>query len=462
MQDITFLQAAPQLCYGYQHAAEASCAGPGAQLSDDSRASTLSEEGLCCSIGDRKGSPMSTLMYDRAHSAPLSMATLRLGSVVLDGDECPQLNSVRPAPAPLGLLSPLGGMLGWAGCIDCPFPAVLELDRFGPLLHAGWFFGLPVPRMGRKTPPAAPAAAFWRPGGGGGSGSPVPASLRGHASAPAGTQHGAPSPFAPAARQAAARRPQPPGQGAHGRGAHQAPRLPPALAAGHAGRHLRTCPTSPCPTGTAPCLQAAVILTMHHRGEKGSPPLPAAQNRPHPRAPPRPRCTYAPPPLQVGRGQRLGEPGGGGGPFPDMTVEDLLEVVRRLPPEASAVRAISQGLYYLDPGALAALLKELNKSGHTRRAQVRGRVGWGVWRGVCGVRRRRGMTAAAPGWAGPSGCCWQGSGGGGHKAGGAALAGGACRPSPHARPALPACMRDTNAGGVRPTLSTCMARAGGV
>ena len=147
-----------------------------------------------------------------------------------------------------------------------------------------------------------------------------------------------------------------------------------------------------------------------------------------------------------------------------MTVEDLLEVVRRLPPEASAVRAISQGLYYLDPGALAALLKELNKSGHTRRAQVRGRVGWGVWRGVCGVRRRRGMTAAAPGWAGPSGCCWQGSGGGGHKgvAGVAALAGGACRPSPHARPALPACMRDTNAGGVRPTLSTCMARAGGV
>jgi hypothetical protein len=28
-----------------------------------------------------------------------------------------------------------------------------------------------------------------------------------------------------------------------------------------------------------------------------------------------------------------------------------------------------QGLYYLDSGALAALLKELNKSGHSRRAQ---------------------------------------------------------------------------------------------
>jgi pentatricopeptide repeat domain-containing protein 1 len=44
-------------------------------------------------------------------------------------------------------------------------------------------------------------------------------------------------------------------------------------------------------------------------------------------------------------------------------------VVRRLPPEASAVKAINQGLYYLDSGALAALLKELNKSGHVRRAQ---------------------------------------------------------------------------------------------
>ena len=45
------------------------------------------------------------------------------------------------------------------------------------------------------------------------------------------------------------------------------------------------------------------------------------------------------------------------------------QVVRRLPPEASAVKAIGQGLYYFDSGALAALLKELNKSGHVRRAQ---------------------------------------------------------------------------------------------
>lgn len=46
-----------------------------------------------------------------------------------------------------------------------------------------------------------------------------------------------------------------------------------------------------------------------------------------------------------------------------------VQVVRRLPPEASAVKAIGQALYYFDSGALAALLKELNKSGHVRRAQ---------------------------------------------------------------------------------------------
>ncbi|KAL4422946.1 hypothetical protein ABPG75_009143 [Micractinium tetrahymenae] len=71
---------------------------------------------------------------------------------------------------------------------------------------------------------------------------------------------------------------------------------------------------------------------------------------------------------QVGRGGKLGDHEGGVA-FSEMTVEDLLEVVRRLPPEASAVKAIGQALYYFDSGALAALLKELNKSGHVRRAQ---------------------------------------------------------------------------------------------
>jgi len=70
----------------------------------------------------------------------------------------------------------------------------------------------------------------------------------------------------------------------------------------------------------------------------------------------------------INRGGRLGE-SEGGKHFTEATVEDLLEVVRRLPAEASAVQAVAQGLYSLDSGALAALLKELNKAGHARRAQ---------------------------------------------------------------------------------------------
>lgn len=68
---------------------------------------------------------------------------------------------------------------------------------------------------------------------------------------------------------------------------------------------------------------------------------------------------------KVGRGQKLGD---GDGSFPDSSVEDMLQVVRGLAPDASAIAAISQGLYYLDSGALAALLKELAKSGHGKRA----------------------------------------------------------------------------------------------
>ncbi|KAL3162889.1 hypothetical protein ABBQ32_009337 [Trebouxia sp. C0010 RCD-2024] len=68
---------------------------------------------------------------------------------------------------------------------------------------------------------------------------------------------------------------------------------------------------------------------------------------------------------KVGRGQKLGD---GDGSFPDSSVEDMLQLVRGLAPDASAIAAISQGLYYLDSGALAALLKELAKSGHGKRA----------------------------------------------------------------------------------------------
>lgn len=50
-----------------------------------------------------------------------------------------------------------------------------------------------------------------------------------------------------------------------------------------------------------------------------------------------------------------------------MTVEDLLRIVRSLPPEESAVAAVSRGLFYLDSRALAALLKELAKVGLSNR-----------------------------------------------------------------------------------------------
>ncbi len=59
---------------------------------------------------------------------------------------------------------------------------------------------------------------------------------------------------------------------------------------------------------------------------------------------------------QVGRGEKLGG-SEDSVPFAEMTVEDLLKVIRALPPDASAPKAIAQGLYYLDSGALAALLK---------------------------------------------------------------------------------------------------------
>lgn len=69
---------------------------------------------------------------------------------------------------------------------------------------------------------------------------------------------------------------------------------------------------------------------------------------------------------KVGRGQKLGE-GAEAVPFSDMTVEDLLRIVRSLPPEESAVAAVSRGLFYLDSRALAALLKELHKVGLSNR-----------------------------------------------------------------------------------------------
>lgn len=78
---------------------------------------------------------------------------------------------------------------------------------------------------------------------------------------------------------------------------------------------------------------------------------------------PRGRVTQV---TKVGRGQKLGD-NAEAVPFSDMTVEDLLRIVRSLPPEESAVAAVSRGLYYLDSRALAALLKELHKVGLSNR-----------------------------------------------------------------------------------------------
>lgn len=70
--------------------------------------------------------------------------------------------------------------------------------------------------------------------------------------------------------------------------------------------------------------------------------------------------------MQVGRGQKLGD-NPKAVPFSDMTVEDLIRIVRNLPPEESAIQAVSRGLYYLDSRALAAMLKELHKVGLSNR-----------------------------------------------------------------------------------------------
>lgn len=69
------------------------------------------------------------------------------------------------------------------------------------------------------------------------------------------------------------------------------------------------------------------------------------------------------------RGQHFSDGSSAQSPYGETTVEDLVEMVRRLPPNASAVKAAANSLRFIDSGALAALLKELNKSGHGRRAQ---------------------------------------------------------------------------------------------
>ncbi len=46
-----------------------------------------------------------------------------------------------------------------------------------------------------------------------------------------------------------------------------------------------------------------------------------------------------------------------------LTVEDLVAMVQRLPPGVSAILTVAQGLHSLDSRACAALLKDLSKNG---------------------------------------------------------------------------------------------------
>ena len=62
----------------------------------------------------------------------------------------------------------------------------------------------------------------------------------------------------------------------------------------------------------------------------------------------------------MGRGDRLGE-ALVRAPYEEMTVEDLLRVIRSLGPDDSVVPPVEHGLHFLDSRALAALLKELAK-----------------------------------------------------------------------------------------------------
>ncbi|CAL8463218.1 g2752 [Coccomyxa elongata] len=55
--------------------------------------------------------------------------------------------------------------------------------------------------------------------------------------------------------------------------------------------------------------------------------------------------------------------------MPEPTVEDLVDAVRKLPPDASAIPAVSQGLFYMDSRAVAAMLKEMARIGCGGRAQ---------------------------------------------------------------------------------------------
>ena len=71
----------------------------------------------------------------------------------------------------------------------------------------------------------------------------------------------------------------------------------------------------------------------------------------------------------MGRGQKLGD-NAEAVPFSDMTVEDLLRIVRSLPPEESAVAAVSRGLFYLDSRAACGAAQGACQSGPVQQVRA--------------------------------------------------------------------------------------------
>lgn len=55
-------------------------------------------------------------------------------------------------------------------------------------------------------------------------------------------------------------------------------------------------------------------------------------------------------------------------PGPELSVEELVRIVSRLPPDVPCVPHVAPSLQYLDSRAFAAFMKDLAKNGHVQRA----------------------------------------------------------------------------------------------
>jgi hypothetical protein len=70
----------------------------------------------------------------------------------------------------------------------------------------------------------------------------------------------------------------------------------------------------------------------------------------------------------VGRGDGLDAEGRPGLPGPELSVEELVRMVSRLPPDVPCIPHVAPSLQYLDSRAFAAFMKDLAKNGHVARA----------------------------------------------------------------------------------------------